>query len=642
MTSLAQRLLSRLTGFGTPVDQSGSGLRVPPQLRPQGPFPVAGLPEGRYFAALGELAENYGGTSSVVLHRSKMFAEQSGNPVDILTFGHLRDYHALTEQMLDDGRFVPGVRFRNMWAELSGMHARSDSRQDFADFSPLTDSTTDKVVRGPGVPIRRFRRNEAGANLQIDLCRADGSVIVSDRRDVTVGSGKLRNSLILCDTSGRPVQEFTSVTELRNYWLDFVFGDDLAFLFSDTFGIAGFTHQYKRRNVVLVQTFHNNHLRHGAESLLDYTEKRYLPFLDNIDDFDATVVLTERQRRDLNELMGPSPQRWVVPNSRPMGTAKVGRRNLALGLCVGRLVAGKQIDHAVRAIVSANERLDNEVSLDIYGDGTARDAIEQVIAESKASSVRLLGYDPAAADHFSEASFSLLTSRSEAMPLVLAESMSRGCIPIAYDIAYGPDEIITDGVDGFLVEPDDLAALTEVIVKLQTMDPGHVEAIREAAMARAKDFSDSAITERWGELLRETLENRRVPQELTVFECETTTRLHGESLTLEVSFSSSRPLLSPRAHIVLRSRTEPVLTRVEASVDRVDSDRCVVSAALPASRISWVKRGIIDAHLEVHDESGRGSRRLPASGQLKSGEKLRLADFTVYATKHGSLSFKHD
>src|SRR5699024_2910872 len=106
-----------------------------------------------------------------------------------------------------------GVRFRNMWAELAGMHSRADSRQGFVNFSPLTDSTTDKVIRGPGVPVRRFRKNESGANLQIDLCRADGTVIVSDRRDVTTGSGKLQNSLILCDSSGRPVQEFTSVTE---------------------------------------------------------------------------------------------------------------------------------------------------------------------------------------------------------------------------------------------------------------------------------------------------------------------------------------------------------------------------------------------------------------------------------------------
>ena len=33
---------------------------------------------------------------------------------------------------------------------------------------------------------------------------------------------------------------------------------------------------------------------------------------------------------------------------------------------------------------------------------------------------------------------------------MLVESMASGCIPIAYDIDYGPSDIITDGVDGFL------------------------------------------------------------------------------------------------------------------------------------------------------------------------------------------------
>lgn len=109
-----------------------------------------------------------------------------------------------------------------------------------------------------------------------------------------------------------------------------------------------------------------------------------------------------------------------------------------------------------------------------------------------------------------------------------------------------------------------------------------------------------------------------------------------------MSFGASRPLRSPRAHIVLRSRIEPVLTRVEANLKSIGSGRYAISAELPEDRVSWVKQGIIDAHLHVHDDSGRGVRRLPASDRLKSGERLRLADFSVYDTKHGSLSFKHD
>lgn len=642
MERLAKRLLKRLPGRRRRFDASET-LSLPPQVRPQGPFPVKGFPDGRYFATLGELAKNYGGTSSVVFHRSKTFVEQTGTPVDILTFGHLRDYASLTEEMLNDGRFVPGMRFRNMWAELATMHppGTGGKQTAFSDFSPLSDSTADEILSGRGVRVRRFRKSESAVNLQIDMCRSDGSVIVSDRRDLTTSTGKPRSSLILCDLDGRPVREFTSIVELRNYWLDFVIGDELAFLFSDTFGIAGFTHQYKRKNVVLVQTFHNNHLRHGATHQLDYTQNRYLPFLDNIDDFDATVVLTSRQKRDLDVLMGPSPQRWVVPNSRTVGDADAGSRDLDRGMCVGRLVAGKQIDHAIHAVVAANERLDAHIRLDIYGEGTARSAIEQTIAEVGATEINLIGHDPTAADHFASASFSLLTSRSEAMPLVLAESMSRGCIPIAYDIAYGPGEIITDGVDGFLVEPDDVEALTDKLIELQTMDQTQLDSLRRAARTRAHDFSDAAVAERWGEVLRETLQRRREPEGLEVSGCETSLQESDGALVFEAGFATSRAVRSPRAHLVLRSRSEPVLTRLECTIDLAGPDRYSISTVIHEDRISWVNRGIIDAHLEVHDESGRAARRLPAPDRLRDGEQLKLADFNVYATKHGSLSFKH-
>ncbi|WP_200914854.1 glycosyltransferase [Arthrobacter sp. Leaf234] len=42
------------------------------------------------------------------------------------------------------------------------------------------------------------------------------------------------------------------------------------------------------------------------------------------------------------------------------------------------------------------------------------------------------------------ASFTLLTSTTEGLPLVLLEAMSGGCLPIAYDIPYGPADLIED------------------------------------------------------------------------------------------------------------------------------------------------------------------------------------------------------
>ena len=116
----------------------------------------------------------------------------------------------------------------------------------------------------------------------------------------------------------------------------------------------------------------------------------------------------------------------------------------------------------------------------------------------------LEGYSPTAVEGFSSASCSLLTSRSEAFGLVIIESMARGCIPISYEIDYGPGELITDGVDGFLVPPDNIPALAAAIRRVSTMSSTELAAMRRAARQRALDFSDSAVIEKWATVMTQT------------------------------------------------------------------------------------------------------------------------------------------
>jgi poly(glycerol-phosphate) alpha-glucosyltransferase len=95
----------------------------------------------------------------------------------------------------------------------------------------------------------------------------------------------------------------------------------------------------------------------------------------------------------------------------------------------------------------------------------------------------------------------LLTSTSEGMGLVLAEAMARGCLPIAYDVRYGPADVVTHGVDGFLVPAGDTAALAAVVEHVSGLDEAALLAMRQAAVRSAQRFDDSRVARRWAEVL---------------------------------------------------------------------------------------------------------------------------------------------
>ena len=46
------------------------------------------------------------------------------------------------------------------------------------------------------------------------------------------------------------------------------------------------------------------------------------------------------------------------------------------------------------------------------------------------------------------------------------ESIEVGCPVIAYDVRYGPSEIINHGVNGYLVEPDNIKAFADCMAKI--------------------------------------------------------------------------------------------------------------------------------------------------------------------------------
>ena len=150
-------------------------------------------------------------------------------------------------------------------------------------------------------------------------------------------------------------------------------------------------------------------------------------------------------------------------------------------LYVGRVSAEKQIDQ-IKPVLEAipNARLA------IVGDGPNRDALEAHFAKTKTNFVGYLeGLELASA--FASADAFVFPSRTETLGLVLLEAMAAGC-PVVAARSGGIPDIVTNGVNGYLFEPDDPdGAITATRSLLEAKD------IREELRINARNEA-----EQWG------------------------------------------------------------------------------------------------------------------------------------------------
>jgi glycosyltransferase involved in cell wall biosynthesis len=284
----------------------------------------------------------------------------------------------------------------------------------------------------------------------------------------------------------------------------------VAWIIVESKSTANMIMRYQRPDVALLHVVRGSHLKGGpggpAERELVSSRR---PVIENLDAWDSVVFLTERQHADIEERFGPRENITVLPNSRNMPPTLTNRRRArGGGIMLASLDGRKRIGHAVRAMAKVKQRLPRRrLRLDVWGNGPLK-ADLQILIDQLNAPVTLCGHSPTAAEQFAEASFSLLTSRSEALPGVLLESMGRGCIPISYDLPYGPSDIITHGVDGFLVPFGDIEALADQIAHVVAMPQKSLSAMRDAAYRRALDFSDERAVQRWSALMSDIAKRR--------------------------------------------------------------------------------------------------------------------------------------
>ena len=252
-------------------------------------------------------------------------------------------------------------------------------------------------------------------------------------------------------------------------------------------------------DIPLVYESHSSCLasRFEGDGLLRRIHVRYLQ--SAVRKTAMTVALTQG---DAAEWRRMTPGVCVIPNVVHLNDSGVYSDCTAKSaIFVGRFSKQKDVGSLLRIWAFVHQR-HPDWCLHIYGGyGEEQDSM---IAKIKQMDANIQVHEATSdiMEKYKESSILLLTSCYEPFGLVLPEAMSCGLPVVAFDCPYGPADIITDGIDGFLVKSGDINYFVDKVCFLLEN-----EALREkmgrAGQQTSQRYDASRVMPMWKNLFEQ-------------------------------------------------------------------------------------------------------------------------------------------
>ncbi|UKY50663.1 glycosyltransferase [Streptomyces inhibens] len=188
-----------------------------------------------------------------------------------------------------------------------------------------------------------------------------------------------------------------------------------------------------------------------------------------------------------------------MPNPLPFFPDAPSSRSHKYVVSIGRLHEEKGVDLLLEAWAKVAPQ-HPEWTLRIYGSGEEEGALRKQAAElGIASSVDWMGRTSDVPGALRESAVFALSSRGEGFPLAPMEAMATAVPCVAFDVAPGVHEIISDGEDGLLAPPGNITEFARHLDALMS-DKDLRDAMGEAARENIQRFSTDEIVGRWESL----------------------------------------------------------------------------------------------------------------------------------------------
>lgn len=504
-----------------------------------------------YLFFVWKLDDDFGGLTKAMLQRAKLFSEYNQDlKIKIFTFGFNPNFEYTSALVRDQYKLNNNVQILNIYDFLQQKHTSEQlmigENYHIADDCFSIEKVKNKAAyryykNGLYVMYKSFETKNGKLKF-IDFFNENRYRIRREEFDV---NGVLRKKTYFDYFTNKPKQElyysnnnlcylskwykleneqnkidrivlfdkddeitniFNSIHEFRLHWTKKMINtSNKNFAICDARPIDNIVLSLEEQNIYKIFVTHSIHLRPP----FDYDSELRSgnrAVINNIRKPDAIVFLTKAQKLDVIKRCGDTNNLYVIPHSYNDAVVQPNfkEKDLNKVVLLARYHKEKQVDHAIKAFSEVVKKIP-DAKMELYGFGVEETNFKIMIKELNLEhNVFVSGITNTPAKVFRENGISLLTSKYEGFGLVILESLANGTPVIAYNIKYGPDDMIIHDHNGLLVEPNNINQLSKAIIKLLS-NKQHLKEMSLNAANSIGSFYPEAFLKNWSILLNDII-----------------------------------------------------------------------------------------------------------------------------------------